>query len=243
MDERNSYIICFVMQWEVSGGACTQSLSACTFQGGPQQNWAFSQFINYQTANEIFFDIRFRFTRCRDDPECSNDFVTLYRYDADDSSSDRENTENYKPLLGENSSRLQQPPSPARGVKTTLSSLRPEPRRRGFYLGVLDTGNCGTVDRIIVYYTVCHARQNELVLYPKVGNPPRDGPDMIFQAECAPNAHNVTSLDVKAFSENRTCLDVVPGGARCECDAGYQISADRMSCEGKKDYTQHDKLL
>lgn len=160
----------------------------------------------------------------------------MYRYDADGprSESDRTDTENYQPLLGDElSSRLQQPPRPSTNVRETLSLVRPEPRTRGFYLGFRDTGTCGQVNRIIVYYTICHARQNELVLYPQVGSPPEGGPDAIHQAQCVDNAHNVTSLAMKAFSENGTCMDVVPGGARCECNAGYEIAANRRSCRGK----------
>lgn len=165
---------------------------------------------------------------------CFNDFITLNRYDAENPVSDRTNIGNYQPLFGdEASSRLQQLPAPTRAIKETLSLARPEPRTRGFYLGFQDIGTCGQVERIIVYYTVCRERQNELVRYPKVGTPPRNGPDAVFQAECVPNAHNITSLAVTAFSENGTCKDVVPGGVRCECDAGYEISPDRTSCIGK----------
>lgn len=229
------------MQWQnIFGGLCVQSIYTCSFQSGPQENWVFSQFINYQGANEVFFNVSYRFSSCTVRPDCSDDFVTLHRHDTSSSSSDREDITRYQPLLGEAaSSRLQQPPSVSGDVDKTLSFVRPEPRSRGFYLGFQDPGTCGQINRVIMYYTVCRAKQNELVIYPKVGSPPRGGPDSIFQARCVSNATNVTCLAVTAFGENGTCKDVAPSGARCECNAGYQISADRTECKGKHDcYTQ-----
>lgn len=220
------------------GGTCTWSLNTCTYQFGAQDNWLFSQYISLEDANEILFDVSYRLNICRDNSGCTNDFVTVYRYGVNGpvSTGSQTNPNNYIPLYGEGnevSSRLQQPPQPVRDVQKTLSLLRPEPRTNGFYLGFRDTGTCGQVNRVIVYYTACHERQNELVLYPKVGTPPVDGSDEIFYAECVSNAHNITSLQVKAFSENGTCRDVSEGGARCECNTGYQISTDRKSCIGK----------
>lgn len=229
---------CFsLQQWQqIVGGSCTWSLYTCTYTKAPQENWLFSQYISYQQANELFFNISYRFTQCRDRGSCEDDFVTLYRFDVDGpvGAAEQTNPSNYQLLNGtEQDSRLQQLPRPVRGVSQTRSMLRPEPRTGGFYLGVKDSGTCGQVNRIIIYYTVCHGRQNELVVYPQAAHPPRNGPDSIFQASCVANAHNITSLDVKAFSGNGTCRDVVEGGARCECDAGYQIAQDRKSCIGE----------
>lgn len=146
---------------------------------------------------------------------------------------DRRNTNNYQPLFdNEESSRLQQPPFPVRGVSETLRFLRPQSGSKGFYLGVRDNGTCGLVNRMILYYTVCHARQSGLVEYPQTATPPKDGPASVFDAKCVDNAHNVTSLQVKAFGENNTCIDVVAGGARCECNEGYTISDNNQSCRG-----------
>ena len=126
--------------------------------------------------------------------------------------------------------RLQQPPT---GTQVSISERFPRSDSEGFYMGFEDRGTAGQVQRVIVYYTVCPSRQNELVVYPEVGTPPVGGPDMTFLAECVPFSHGVTSLEVIAFSGNSTCRDVAEGGARCECDDGHEISGDRKSCSCK----------
>ena len=160
--------------------------------------------------------------------------MTLYRFDVDDPVDDsiRTNPNNYVPLFGtEENSKLQQLEAPI--IDQTLSLLRPASKTRGFYLGIRDTGTCGQVYRLITYYTACQERQNELVHYRRVATPPVGGANTVFSAECESNAHNVTSLDVNVFGGNSTCRDVAVGGARCECDSGYQISEERESCVGK----------
>ena len=229
------YTLCMVrLQWnQVIGGVCSWSLYTCTDFAGTQNNWLFSQYISYLGAKEVFFNVTYRFDDCRDIDDCENDFVTLYRYDANSRVSETLQTDknNYKPFFGdETSSRLQQPPPPTSIVRETRDMIRP--KNNGFYLGIRDSGTCGSVSRIILYYTVCKERQTELVVYPEFATPPQNGPDEIFDARCVDNAHNVTSLQVTAFSRNSSCRDVITGGARCECNAGYQISTDRRSCIG-----------
>ena len=233
------------------GGSCSWTLYTCTYRSPtqPQDNWLFSQYISYRGSNEAYFNVSYQFTRCRDSTRCQDDFVTLYRYDVNDSVSmtDQMNQSNYVPLFdGEPSnSHLQQLPSPARAIEKTLPLLRPKDSK-GFYLGVHDSGTCGSVNRLIVYCPVCRAKQSELVVYPKIYPPPKDEPTSVFYAKCVPNAHNVTSLGIVAKTicideakgeascldegVKARCIDEAEGGARCECDAGYQISEDRLSC-------------
>ena len=208
---------CLSVQFQqIVGGTCGWSAFACT--GRPSQNnWLFSQFVRFTEAKEIHYDLSYSFNSIC--PGCP-DYISVHRYDVDSSVSEAEqaNTDNYQPLFQ------------LRGQfqEETHSLTRPD--TKGFYLGFQDTGTCGQLSRIIVYYTVCRARQSGLVTYPQVATPPRNGPDEVFNAHCVPNAHNVTSLAVNAFSASSTCLDVVRGGARCECNAGYEVSANGRAC-------------
>lgn len=116
-------------------------------------------------------------------------------------------------------------------ISQTRSLLRPN--ANGSYFGFHDTGTCGAIERVVVYYTVCLSKQVELVFYPEFANPPHNGPDQVVKAECVCNAHNVTTLNVLASASDGTCVDEAVGGARCECDDGYEIAQDRSSCNGK----------
>ena len=220
--------------WEQLSEVCQRSMRTCTYESPPQNNWLFSQFIRYEDAVEVFFNTTFDFNECLLlAPACSRGYVTLYQYNRNGSESDiqRTNTSNYQPLLGSSeSSRLQQSGETEAGQ--TLSLTRPS-NSDGFYLGIRDEGTCGEVIRIIVYYVVCPHRVIGLVTYPETALPVRGSSDIIFSAVCAPNAHNITSLQVTASSTSDSCSDRAPGGARCECNEGYIISTDGMSCEGR----------
>lgn len=226
----------FWLQWEqIIGGSCKWPLYTCSADSPsrPQNNWLFSQFIDLKDANELLFNVSYRFQDCVDFSRCTDAFATIHRYDSNSvvSQTQRRDYADYVPFFGDlASSRLKQPTSTSGVVSETRSFVRDEPRHAGLYLGVHDSGTCGSINRIILYYTVCQAKQIELVKYPQVATPPRNGPDSFFHAECVPNAHNVTSLLVHAFSANSTCRDSVEGGVRCECDSGYEISSDRLSC-------------
>lgn len=151
----------------------------------------------------------------------------MYHYDTDGvvSVEDQTNPDNYQPLFGDvEASRL-------RGQ--TSSSIKKSflrPSQSGLYLGLQDVGTCGQINRIIMYYTVCLAKQNGLVLFPEFANPPKGGPNEIFQAKCVCHAHPVSNMNVIANSETGTCTEEATEGAKCDCDDGYRISEDQESC-------------
>ena len=212
--------------WDtIFGNPCTFGMNTCT-QRQSQDNWLFSQFIRYVGAREVFFNVTYRFNRCRS--PCTKRYADLYQHVRDSANaSARVQSSNY----GERFLRLEQPSDDEGSIDVTHAMPRPA-NRSGFYLGVRDEGTCGAVERIIVYYVACLGSVDGLVTYPETGVPVRSGNNVIFDAHCAPNAHNITTLQVTAFASSSSCSPVAPGGARCECDAGYLISADGLSCEG-----------
>ena len=215
--------------WDtVFGNPCTFGMNTCTCtQRQSQDNWLFSQFISYVGAREVFFNVTYRFNRCRP-PRCTKRYADLYQHVRDSANAGaRVQPSNYgQPFL-----RLEQPSDDEGSIDVT-HAMPPPANRRGFYLGVRDEGTCGAVERIIVYYVACLESVDDLVTYPETGVPVRGGSNVIFDAHCAPNAHNTTTLQVTAFASNSSCSPVAPGGARCECDAGYLISVDGLSCRG-----------
>lgn len=222
------------LNWmQLIGGLCTWSVRTCT-QQATQNNWLFSQHISYETANEVFFNVTFGYQECVSRPSCTKPYVTLYQYNRDTiaPSGERINPSNYQLLFGDAvSSRLEQPASTTRKVGDTRSLTRPV-NSVGFYLGIRDEGTCGSIDRMIVYYVVCPARQEGLVTYPETAVPVQGSSDIIFDAICALNSYNTTTLQVTAFSSSSSCSPMASGGARCECNAGYVISGGGTSCEG-----------
>ena len=100
----------------------------------------------------------------------------------------------------------------------------------GFHLGIRDTGTCGYVDRILLYYTPCKKFQDGLVNYPELVRPPDGFPPNEAQACCAPNSHNVTSLGFKAY---KVSVGRCEHGVMCECDAGYILDTAGTGCDGE----------
>ena len=209
---------------------------------GVRRNWLFSQYINILQAKEIFLEVSYRFADCYILPEgfCNANYVTLYRQDVNNTLSYDNiiDDSRYQPILGnESNSRL--------GHNSLADFMEPTiekrmkldlPQTNGFYLGLLDAGTCGFITRLVIYYTICKGHKTDLVIYPEVATPPVDGPDESYEAECVPNAHNTTSLHVNMLSATSTCVDEAVGGARCECNAGYEKDGTDPSCICKPIY-------
>ena len=91
---------------------------------------------------------------------------------------------------------------------------------KGFYLGIKDTGTCGSIKRLQFYYLVCPSAAVHLVRYPEVALPP-DGvtSPTVAQATCVANAEldSGESADIRAFHDGRCEFDV-----SCHCLEGYE---------------------
>ena len=181
---------------------------------------------------EVYLNITYRFTQCNQG--CTNNFVTLYRYDTNSiaSVSDRTNNSNYlpTPLFGQGTentdSRFQQVGNLDVNVVRSFTTVG----STGFHLGIRDTGTCGQVRRIFLYYTPCTKKpQDGLVSYPELVRPPEGSPPNVAEACCAPNSHNTTSLSFRAYSASDGRCE---RSVRCECDAGYKLNG--AICEGIK---------
>ena len=226
--------------WIQQGGECQRQFRACAYRLGQQDNWIFSKHIKYPPGSTpagggysttVYLNITYRFSSCNPFAGCTNNFVTLYRYDTNSiaSSTEQTNKNNYVLFFGQGTentdSRFQQiddfnDDNVLRSFTTSGNT--------GFYLGIRDAGTCGYVDRVLLYYTLCKKFQDGLVNYPELVHPPEGSPPNVAQACCAPKSHNTTSLSFRAYS-NGTC----ERGVRCECDAGYILDAAGTGCNGE----------
>ena len=234
----------------------------CAYTLGAQDNWVFSPHIKYPPGSttlggglptEIYFKVSFRFTQCNS--PCMNNFADLYRYDTNSiaSEGDRTDRNNYlsTPLFGTGTeittSRLDQT-----GHRGTVSDTRTlvidslsSSRTNGFHFGIRDSGNCGQINRIYFYYTPCKELQVGLVNYPELVRAPSGSLPNEGMACCAPNSHPTTSLTFRAYTdsegrcEDKVVSDETTGdegcerSVRCECDAGYRLSAV-MRCQSNE---------
>jgi hypothetical protein len=192
-----------------------------------QSNWVFSQFIDYQFANEVIFNVTFRFTRCNDMPNCVRDYVTMYRYDTNGIASDRTDRTKYVPLLGvgrEVESRLQQGAASGAVRMEYELTLPTTNRTTGFYLGIEDDGTCGSVNRIIVFFRFVEGRVQDLLTCPPVALPP-SGSTSPSQRECVchANASSTGATLSRVCNLNGVCNE----DQACACSPGFTLANGR----------------
>lgn len=198
-----------------------------------QNNWLFSQYISYENANEVFFNISYTFAECVTNAACDNPYVTLYRYETNDQQAAEivSDTANYSPLFGTvSASRLVHPEGSNRGQMVSINYVLPDPpTANGFYLGINDIGTIGMVSRIIVYYrTVRWDPPRELLTCPDVAFPPQ-GTDSTSQETCVcdSNASQFSDTLDRICDVNGVCNE----DQECACSPGFQLNGG--VCEGE----------
>ena len=227
-------LIC--LQWGQSGGNCQFEIKACSYGlPGQQDNWFFTNYITFPTSplvdgvTEVYFETSFRFSRCTGNPNCTNDFATVYKFDSNSPAQVSEQTDpaNYQLLRStEMDSRLQQV-----GMSDTPVLWRiPKSRfpAAGFYLGFRDTGTCGPVKRIFVYYMKAPMYSNATTLLTCPNVPLPSSGTTRGSCCCGEKATNASSLE-RVCRADGTCEE--PSTDVCGCQPGYEFVNNQ--CVGK----------
>lgn len=208
------------------GGTCTYQIRTNSYRRPNSNNWYFTQALSYCDAVELVVNASVRFSACTQRPNCDHDYVYLHRFDTNSpNEGERIKPENYDYILGnEEDSKLKQDGTTG-GTQIIKYFQRPDTSHT--YLGIQDIGTIGQVQRLMVYYKVCQKNQAGLAIYPEVPLPPHTSgsSDRIMRpARCVAHAHNITSLETYAY------IDQCVQNVECECDAGYERSADSTEC-------------
>ena len=143
-----------------------------------------------------------------------------YELEESDSNNGRTSPANYDPLaiLG-----LED----GQGSGEEMFTFLPSHNDDGFYLGIKDTGTCGSIERITVYYRVIPSRTDGLIEYPEIPLPPVRSSDRITRvASCAVDSTG-SNLELTANSGR-----VVEGNPSCLCNPGYQFESLVAECTG-----------
>ena len=229
----NLLCTCHPLQWIAgSGGSCREQLRICDYRRPiqPQNNWVFTQFINYLEATEVFVNVTYQYISCVNNARrgCSTLYTTAYVYEPEDSRTNNGRTDpanyesNHPEVLGIDDGE-------GRGEK--LFTFKPSSNANGFYLGIQDTGTCGSIERVTVYYRIIPSRTDGLIYYPEIPLPPVESTDTITRtAVCAPHS---TGFNLTLTADSR---GVVEGDPSCLCDPGYQfesLAGGGAECTGK----------
>ena len=223
-------------QWIAGGGgSCREQLRICDYRQAtqPQNNWVFTQFINFDEAREIYVNTTYQYISCINNARigCDTLQTTVYRYETNGQvgNAARVNPANY---LSNEVVVLDLTANENSGNR--IATFRPSSSATGFYLGVQDTGTCGSIERITAYYLVCPKIIQGLVTLPEIPLPRAGSLTPIpGNAVCAANSRPLqqVSLERRAFADGR-CVS----NAACECEPGYRnvpvSGSTEERCEG-----------
>ena len=174
-------------------------------------------------------DVTYDYTSCitNQGNGCNTLQTTMYLYErngADNTA--RTNPANYNNELGVLS-------ADNRGTFTRSFTFRPSANINGFYLGVQDTGTCGTINRITLYYRVCPARSIGLGTTLDIPFPPAGSVPTLGNIMCARNSTAVNPV-VSCAADS-----TFAGNPDCRCDPGFESMA--TSCSGKYNHVISDE--
>ena len=111
-------------------------------------------------------------------------------------------------------------PGGRRGVTERVFQFLPSPNAAGFYLGIHDTGTCGTINRITIHYQIVPSRTEGLITYPEIPLPPLMSTERVTR--------NITcARDSTAFNPTLSIdsRGIVEGNPICLCSPGYQFES------------------
>ena len=214
-----------------AGGSCLNSLQVPprSFENLDANNWVFTQSVSYLEAIEVVVNATVRFVPCVQRPNCIKPYVTLHRFDTNSqmvSESERFNTANYQPYLGDlQSSHLMQ----SGNEDTNIIMTYQRPQGVNFtYFAIEDSGTTGVVRRILVYYRVAQGYEDGLAVCPSVALPSL-GSGNLNMKTCTCKANSTATASLQ-----RTCDEkgVCQQNPACECNPGFQYNETLQICQG-----------
>ena len=212
----------------MSGGSCREQLRICDYEEDtqPQNNWVFTQFISFDEATEIFVNVSYQYRACisNADNGCNTLQTTLYRYE-------RNGANNAARVIPANylSNEVQVLSLMSNENDVTrTATFRPSATANGFYLGLQDTGTCGSIARITAYYFVCPGSTDDLVTIPEIPRPRVGSTTPITStASCASDSTG-SDLQLSCAADG-----TFVGSPVCLCNPGYEFVSNSATCRGE----------
>ena len=222
------------MQFTTGGGNCVYSVgvTGTSFRNPNNNNWVFTQSVDYLDAIEVYVNASVRFVGCQQraaiNPPCQKNYVTLHRYDRDSPATVLQRTDptSYQPYLGDPvRSRLVQNAGDSGRIIMNYS----RPQNFDFtHFGIQDTGTYGSVERLLVYYRVAQGYEDGVVVCPSVALPAvGSGATNTGMCRCKANATPTDNL-VRICDENGVCQE----SPACDCNPGYEFNSTLRICQG-----------
>ena len=224
-----------IIQWiQNSNSPCQQSVLACGFSAGPQNNWLITQLIN-RTVNgtrlpQVSVTIEFELQGCDTTLNCQKTFNThIYETSSVDSDEAR-NISNYQQVQ-----RVSPDNTDGTRVNETVV-INFSTDHQAFYFAIQDETSCIVITRLIMFYYICPKQTADLIIFPETFAPPGNQagiPLVSVTASCVANAEPENGLAPLPSCLSEGIWSLVPT-AGCKCTAGSPQSKE--TCENKQSH-------
>ena len=202
----------------------------CGFFAGPQNNWLITQHISRQTDTllpQVTVIVEYEFSSCEAVSNCARTF-SVWRYD----------TSTMNATAARDTTKYTQVanivPQDTTGDERQNETINMDftGSETGFYLAIRDQDSCLFITRIVVFYYVCPAVTENLIIFPEVLAPPisTTSQPISRNGQCVENAS-----PPMGGSPILTCSQ---GGvwsiiSNCTCNPGFSMNADGTACIGR----------
>ena len=206
-------------------------MTVCGFNVGLQDNWLITQHISRQTDTllpQVTVIVEYEFSSCEAASNCARTF-SVWRYDTStiDVSAARDTTKytqvaNIAPedITGQH-----------RQNETINMDLTGS--ETGFYLAIRDQDSCLFITRIVVFYYVCPAVTENLIIYPEILTPPistTSQPISVNGGQCVGKASPTVGDNPIVTCSQGGIWRIITG---CTCNSGFSMNADGTACIGR----------
>ena len=199
-----------------------------------QDNWLITQLINKTVDGvqlpQVSAMIEFELRDCNIELNCQRTFNThVYETSSVDDAGARD-ISRYRQV-----NRVS--PDDTSGVKVNDTiDINFITDHSSFYFAIQDETSCVIITRVIIFYHICPAQTEDLVVHPKTTAPviSRQSVPLLISATCIGNASPaIATIRTPTVKCNEGGIWSTIADLGCKCDLGYVPSVGGRQCEGK----------
>ena len=211
---------------------CRQGVTLCGLSAGRQGKWLITQHIsrvvNGTALQQVSVKVDFTLNSCTEMNNCTRRFV-LHKFETSTiNATAARNLGNYQ-IVRMIGPRDVSTPTVRENASVEINFGR---GATGFYLGIQERDSCITINRLLVFYYVCPAETDDLIIHPETVAPVIGDTTLIeVNGTCVENASPENGAEPRlTCSQNGDWSE--NSGDGCVCNRQFLLSSDGRSCEG-----------
>ena len=212
----------------------------CGFEVGNQENWLITQHISRNISgillDQAVVQVEFELNGCTESISCARTF-TIQRYDIsiiDPTAAANVNNYRLVDTIAPNAITGNLRQNETAFIDFVANQAKDVGDATGFYLAFRDASSCLFIHRVLVFYSVCPAVTQDLIIHPETRapriNPATSSSEPIsLSSTCVENAHPEVGDSPKISCSGGGLWSKVLG---CQCDEGFHPTEDTDACIG-----------